>query len=76
MNEQGLLAQLENQRSKFKLDVSGQLVQCSKCGRRILVERPLIGVNHTAKVIATCWDCLDNEAKKRAGELYYIEVVE
>lgn len=31
---------------------------CSKCGRKILVEKILIGVSHTTHTQAMCLDCL------------------
>jgi hypothetical protein len=33
-------------------------LNCSKCGRKILVEIALCGTNHNLSVIATCADCL------------------
>lgn len=57
----------------MEIEVVGRLVECSECGREILVERGLIGVNHTLEVIATCWDCLDGQARKRAIERYKLK---
>ena len=45
----------------------GQLVKCEKCGRKILVERALLGVNHTLDIKATCWECLTSKAKGKAS---------
>ena len=33
-------------------------LKCEKCGRKILVEIVLMGVNHNMAVIATCAKCL------------------
>ena len=41
--------------------------ECPHCGRKILVERTLVGVSHTAGVYATCLDCL---MKKGLSEEY------
>lgn len=51
----------------------GTIKKCSVCGRKILVERELIGIDHTAGMLVTCWDCLNEEQKKKAKELYGIE---
>jgi len=55
------------------IEVVGRLVKCSKCGRKILVERGLMGVNHTLEIIAACWDCLDGQARERAIERYKLK---
>ena len=55
------------------IEVVGRLVKCSKCGREILVERGLFGVNHTLEITATCWDCLDRQAQKGAIERYKLK---
>lgn len=44
----------------------GYYVKCKKCGRAMLVELGLFGVDHTAAVIASCWDCLDDTQKAQA----------
>ena len=54
----------------MEIEVVGRLIKCSKCGRKILVERGLFGVNHTLEIFATCWDCLDGQARRRAIERY------
>lgn len=35
-----------------------QIVKCQKCGKEFLVERLLIGINHTVDTIVTCKECL------------------
>ncbi|HTU19642.1 MAG TPA: hypothetical protein VMG10_16395 [Gemmataceae bacterium] len=40
------------------LTVMGQLTACNKCGRTILVEMALIGVQHHVGLTATCGECL------------------
>jgi hypothetical protein len=35
-----------------------EFLECSNCGRKILVERFLIGVNHTTSIKIICQDCL------------------
>jgi len=53
------------------LPTTATLTSCSLCGKNILVEQILIGVNHTTKIIVTCWSCLENKDEcKRAYELY------
>ena len=32
--------------------------ECLQCGRKILVERGLMGVTHTVGIYATCLDCV------------------
>lgn len=53
--------------------VMGTLVKCSKCGRKILIERLLCGVSHTTQTVVNCWDCLDKEAQNKATELYKLD---
>ena len=40
------------------MDVVNYTLSCNKCGRKILVEIVLFGVNHNASVRATCAECL------------------
>jgi|GEM_PF-2574353 len=68
-----LTATTKNQALKFP--VVGKLVKCSKCDRRILVERGLIGVDHTIGIYVTCWDCLESEGQKKVKERYDLEIV-
>ena len=53
-------------------DVIGEIKNCGKCQRKILVERVMCGVNHTIGIIITCWDCLPSEAIDKARKLYNI----
>ena len=39
-----------------------RFVKCQKCGREFLVERLLLGIDHTIDVIVSCKECL----KKRS----------
>jgi hypothetical protein len=55
-----------------ELPVYGQIVHCRTCGRRLLVERVLIGVNHTVETVVTCWDCLDKAAQEQARQRYQL----
>lgn len=59
----------------IKLPVVGGLLNCCarKCKRKILVERALIGTDHTSEIFVTCWDCLNEEAKKEAKRRYKLE---
>lgn len=57
----------------IKLPVPGSLVKCSKCGREILVERGLIGVDHTIEIFVTCWECLDTGTKQKAIKKYKLK---
>lgn len=59
--------------SPINLPSVGDLVKCSGCGRRILVERGLIGVSHTISITVTCWQCLDSKTKERAKKRYHLE---
>lgn len=52
------------------MDVIGQIKNCGKCSRRILVEQIMIGISHTAKVLVLCWDCLDEDRRAWAIEKY------
>ena len=51
----------------------GMLIKCVKCKRPILVEQAINGSDHAILTIATCWDCLDDDGKKKAKELYSIK---
>jgi hypothetical protein len=57
-------------REKIEFPVVGRLVECGKCKRKILVERALMGVDHTLNLFATCWDCLKEERKDWARKRY------
>lgn len=57
-----------------ELPVVGQIVHCRKCERKLLVERALIGTNHTVDTHVTCWDCLDKATQARAQQLYHLHV--
>ena len=48
--------------------VINKVVKCSVCGKKILIESFLCGVSHVVEIVATCWDCLDDEAKKKLEE--------
>lgn len=52
----------------------GQIYEC-KCGRKVLVERVLVGTDHTARIFVACWDCLSKENKERAIKQYELEKV-
>lgn len=62
--------------SSQNLPAVGDLVKCSNCGRKILVERGLIGVNHTIFTKATCWQCLDSKTREKAKKMYRLEELE
>lgn len=38
--------------------------KCSSCGREILVERLLLGTDHTAGIIVSCKECLKKNFQK------------
>lgn len=57
----------------MNFQMAGQLLVCSGCDRKILIERALIGVSHTATTIATCWDCLGLESQEKAKTMYKLE---
>lgn len=50
--------------------VVGELCECGKCKRKIVIERILIGVNHTTKTIIYCWDCLSDEDRDNYIKAY------
>jgi len=54
--------------------VEGELVKCKKCGRKILVERPMFGIDHTIKTLVTCWDCLDPKVQERTKARYALDI--
>jgi len=47
------------------LAVAGELVECSKCRRKILVNMGLIGISHTVNITVDCLDCLEVNATFR-----------
>jgi hypothetical protein len=53
--------------------MTGKLLACSKCQKKILVERGLIGVDHTVALTATCWECLTEDQQITARERYQID---
>lgn len=55
----------------MSMQTTGTVVECPKCKREILVERVLLGSDHTLRVIATCWTCLDQEQKNYAFQKQY-----
>ncbi len=60
---------------KLNHTVRGELGKCGKCGRKLLIEQCLIGIDHTLKIISVvCWGCLDDKSKERAKEFYHIKV--
>lgn len=50
--------------------VKGRVVECSKCKRKILVERGINGTDHTLEMWVTCWDCLDEKTKNKVKKKY------
>ena len=42
--------------------------ECSKCNRKILIERSLFGISHTASIGIVCWDCLSDKEKKKVED--------
>lgn len=57
-------------KEKVELPVVGRLVECRNCGRKILVEQALFGVDHTYAIQVTCWECLAEKSRKWATEKY------
>lgn len=58
---------------KKELPVVGTLISCPKCGRKILVERGLIGIDHSIEIFVTCWQCLNKKAQDKARNKYQIK---
>ncbi len=58
------------------MKVVGDLIQCSvrSCKRKILVERVMVGTNHTSEIIVTCWSCLSEKGKKKSIGWYGIKL--
>lgn len=59
--------------TKPEFPLIGTLAECSKCGRKILVERKIRELNHTLGLSAVCWKCLDEETQQKAKEEYDLE---
>jgi len=57
----------------MELPVVGSLKECGTCGRKILIERGLIGTDHTVNNIVTCWECLDKEKQQKAIDYYKLK---
>ena len=55
---------------EFQIPVHGHLVKCYTCGKSILVETALNGTDHNIAILATCWDCMTDEAKLKAQKMY------
>ena len=51
-------------------DTVGMLVRCSKCHELILVERGLLGVDHTTATLVTCMNCMNEKQQKEVCEQY------
>ncbi len=64
---------IEAKIEEIKLPVVGDLLKCSVCKRKTLIERGLIGTNHTNGIFVTCWDCLTEEQKEKAKEKYKLK---
>jgi hypothetical protein len=47
------------------LGIVGYFVQCSKCGKKSIVEAAINGTNHNANVSVTCLDCFKISEKFR-----------
>ena len=56
------------------LPTRGTLSTCRECGRFILVERGLVGSDHDAVILTTCWDCLSPAQQKMARDTYKIGI--
>jgi hypothetical protein len=48
----------------------GELHECAKCQRKIVVERILDGSSNTIKSIVHCWDCLSQEDQENYIKTY------
>ena len=64
---------IDNEDALKKLPVMGDLIHCSKCHRSILVERTMIGTNHTAGISVVCWDCLSENNKVSLIDKYKLD---
>ena len=60
----------------YKPPIAGEIVECRKCGRRLLVERVLMGTDHTMAIHIICWDCLDDGGEEKVKEFYHFNKIE
>jgi len=60
----------------YKPPITGEIVECRKCGRRLLVERVLMGTDHTLSLNIICWDCLDIGGEEKVREFYHFSKIE
>jgi len=67
---------LSEQFKNYKTPVVGEIVECCKCGRRLLVERALNGTDHTLKISVTCCDCLDAGGLEKVRDFYHFDKIE
>jgi len=52
----------------FEFPYTYHKLACTKCGRKIIVEVLLIGVDHTASITAVCAECLKKGVNKEFAE--------
>lgn len=57
----------------MKFPIVGQLLKCSGCGRKILIERTVNGSDHTIEITAICWNCLSEGPKEYARFQYQLK---
>jgi hypothetical protein len=50
--------------------MTGKLWQCPHCLKYVLVERVLIGSEHTLNTFLACWDCMTPEKQDEARARY------
>ncbi len=64
---------MNHEKKTWTFPVTGQLLQCNACKRKILVQRVLLGIDHDMQVAASCWDCLSKEVQKKCQKMYKLE---
>jgi len=52
------------------MDCIAHIETCPKCGRKILISRILVGVDHVSGTGIICLECLPEEKRKEVIERY------
>ncbi len=48
----------------------GEIILCGICKRKMLIERDMIGVNHTIGTYINCWNCLTTKQREKVEARY------
>lgn len=52
------------------MDCIGHIEKCTVCGRRVVISRILIGVDHTAGTQITCLECMPEDKRVEVEQRY------